>query len=97
VAGEDATISKNYFKNKILKEEIEGKCRLCKQNEETIGHLTSVSSNLTNNEYLMKHDKFCEHLHYSICRVFGIETTDKLQTHTQKPVCEQKDVRVKWN
>ena len=41
VAGQDQAISTNYFKNKILKEEIESKCRLCKQHEETIDHLTS--------------------------------------------------------
>ena len=40
VAAQDETISTNYFKNKILKEEIESKCRLCKQHEETIDHLT---------------------------------------------------------
>lgn len=28
-------ISKNYFKNKILKKEIDGKCRLCTQNKGT--------------------------------------------------------------
>ena len=41
VAAEEQAISTNYFKNKILKEEIESKCRLCKQHEETIDHLTS--------------------------------------------------------
>ena len=30
VAAQDQVISTNYFKNKILKEEIESKCRLCK-------------------------------------------------------------------
>jgi hypothetical protein len=48
-----------------LKEEIESKCRLCKEHDETIGHLNSGSSTLTNNEYFIKHDKFCAHLHYS--------------------------------
>ena len=43
VAAQDQAISKNYFKNKILKEEIESKCRLCKQHEETIDHLISRS------------------------------------------------------
>jgi len=33
VAAQDQAISTNYFKNKILKEEIESKCRLCKQHE----------------------------------------------------------------
>ena len=39
--GQDQSLSTNSFKNKILKEEIESKCRLCKQHEETIDHLTS--------------------------------------------------------
>jgi len=41
VATQDQAISTNYFKNKILKEEIESKCRLRKQHEDTIDHLTS--------------------------------------------------------
>ena len=40
VAAQDQEVSTNYFKNKILKEEIESKCRLYKQHEETIDHLT---------------------------------------------------------
>ena len=38
VAAQHQAISTNYFKNKILKQEIESKCRLCKQHEETIDH-----------------------------------------------------------
>ena len=34
VAAGDQAISTNYFKNKILKQEIGSKCRLCKQHEE---------------------------------------------------------------
>jgi len=77
VAAQDQATGTNYFKNKILKEETERKCRLCKQYEETIDHLTLGCPNLTKNEYLMRHDKFCTHLHYSICKALGIETTDK--------------------
>jgi hypothetical protein len=33
VADQDQTISTSSFKNQILKEEIESKCRLCKQRE----------------------------------------------------------------
>jgi hypothetical protein len=35
-ATQDKSISTNYFKNKILKEVIESKWRLCKQLDETI-------------------------------------------------------------
>jgi len=77
VAIQDQAIGTNYFKKKILKEEIESKCRLCKQHEETINNLNTGCPILAKNEYLMKHDKICTHLHYSICKALGIETTDK--------------------
>jgi hypothetical protein len=94
---QDQKISANYFKNKILKKEIESKCRLCKQHEETIDHLTSGSPILVKNEYLMRHDKVCTHLYYSICKTFGTETTDKWYTHKPKPVYDEGDVTVLWN
>jgi len=97
VAAQDQAISTNYFKNKILKEEIESKYRLCKQHEETIYHLTLGCPILAKNKYLMRHDKVCTHLHFSICKALGIETTDKWYTHMPKPVYEEGDVTVLWN
>jgi len=32
---------------------------------------------MAKNEYLMRHDKVCTHLHYSISKALGTETTDK--------------------
>jgi hypothetical protein len=66
VGAQDQAISTNYFKNKNLKDEFESKCQLCKKHEETIDHLTLGCLILAKNEYLMRHDKFCTHLHYSI-------------------------------
>ena len=86
VAAEDQAISANYFKNKVLKEETKSKCRLCKQYEETIDHLTSGCPILAKNEYLIRHDKVCTHLHYSICKALGTETTDMWYTHVQASV-----------
>jgi hypothetical protein len=39
-AAQVQAIRNNYFKNKLLKEETDSKCRLCKQREETTDHLT---------------------------------------------------------
>ena len=89
VAAQDQAISTNYFENKILKQEIESQCRLCKEHEETIDHLTSGCPILGKNEYLMRHDKVCTHLHYSIFKALSIETTDKWYTHMPKPVWER--------
>ena len=45
----------------------------------------------------MRHDKVCTHLHYSICKAVGTESTDKWYTHMPKPVYEEGDVTVSWN
>jgi hypothetical protein len=93
VAAQDQAFSTNYFKNKILKEEIESKCRLCKQHEETIDHLNSGCPILAK----MRPDKVCAHLHYSIRKALGNEMTDKWYTHMPKPKYEEGDVTVLWN
>jgi hypothetical protein len=59
MAAQDQAISTNYFKKKILKQEIESGCRLCKEYEETIDHLTSGCPTLAKNEYIIRHDKVC--------------------------------------
>ena len=59
--------------------------------------ITSGCPILAKNEYLMRHDKVCTHLHYSICKALGTETTDKWYTHMPKPVCEEGDVTVLLN
>jgi len=97
VAAQDQAISTKYFKNKILKEETESKCWLRKQHEETIDHLTSGCPIMVKNEYLMRHDKVCTYLQYSICKALGIQTTDKWYTHMPKPVYEEGDVTVLRN
>ena len=83
VAAQDQEISTNSFKNKILKEEVDSKCRLFTQHEETVDHLTSGCPILAKNEYLMRHDKVDAHLRFSICKALSTETTDKRHTHTQ--------------
>ena len=80
-----------------MKEEIKSKCPLCKQYEETINHLTLGSPILAKNEYLIRHGKVCTHLHYSICKALGTESTDKWYSHTPKPVLEEGNVTVLWN
>jgi hypothetical protein len=76
VAVQDQAISTNYLKRKIFKEEIECRCRLCKEYVETVDHLTSGCPILAKNEYVIRHDKVCTHLHYSVCRTLGTETTE---------------------
>jgi len=51
---------------------------------------------LTNIQRLVRYDKVGAHLHYSVFKALGIETTDKWHKHARmrKPVCEGEDVTV---
>jgi len=51
------------IRKNILKEEIESKCLLCKEYEETVDYLTSGCSTLLKNEYIIRHDKMFKHIH----------------------------------
>jgi len=97
VATQDQAISTNYFKSKILKKEIDSKCRLPKQHKETIHHLTPGCHILDNNEYLMRHDRVCTYLQYSVRKELGIKMAEKWNTQTAKPVCKHKNVTILWN
>jgi len=44
----------------------------------------------------MRRDKVCTHLHYSIRKALGTETTDYLYTRAHS-VYEEGDVTVLWN
>jgi hypothetical protein len=69
----------------------------CKEYEETIVHLISGCPTLAKNEYILRHDKVCTHLHYSICKKLGIETAENWYSHIPKLVTEHEDITVLWN
>jgi hypothetical protein len=97
VAAQDQAISTNYFKRKILKEEIESRFRLCKEYDETIDHLILGCPILATNEYVIRHDKVCTHLHYLICKTLGIEKTENWYSHIPESICQHADITVLWN
>jgi hypothetical protein len=80
-----------------LKDEINRRSRLCKHLEEAIDNLTSGCPILAMNEYVMRYDKVCIHLHSSTCKGLGTETTGRRCPHPLKPMYEQEDVTVLWN
>jgi hypothetical protein len=61
-------------------------------------HLTSGCPILAKSEYIMRHNKACAHLHYSIYKaLLSTETTEKWYTHMPKPMYEEGDVTVLCN
>jgi hypothetical protein len=52
---------------------------------------------MAKNEYVIRHDKVCTHLHYSICKTLGTEKTENWYSHIPKPVCQNEDITVLWS
>jgi hypothetical protein len=46
---------------------------------------------------IIRHDEVCKHLHFSICKTLGIETTEKWYSHIPKPACQHEDITLLWN
>jgi hypothetical protein len=63
----------------------------------TNDHLISECPTLAKNKYIIRHDKVCTHLHYSICKKLGIETAENWYSHIPKPVTEHEDITILWN
>jgi len=80
---------------KILKEETEGKCQLCKEYDETTDHLTSGCDSLAKDGYMIRHNKVCIHMCYLICNKLWVETAEIWCTHIAKAVCEHY-YGIKW-
>jgi hypothetical protein len=52
---------------------------------------------LAKNEYVIRHDKVCTYLHYSICKKLGIYIAENWYSHIPNPVTEDEDTTVLWN
>jgi hypothetical protein len=83
--------------NSTLCQSLTSRCRLCKEYEETTDHLTSECPTLTKNEYIIRYDKVCTHLHYSMCKKLGIAITENWYTHIPKSITEHEGITVTWN
>ena len=68
VAAQDQTLHVKYYGNKIQKTQIDSKCRLCQQFNETIDRIITACPTLAKE----RHDRVCAQIHYSICKEMAV-------------------------
>lgn len=73
------------------------KCRYCHEQQETIDHLVSGCSTLAKSEYITRHNKVAQYLHWHICRHYNIQVTEKWYEHATPPVTENELVTIMWD
>jgi hypothetical protein len=52
---------------------------------------------LAKKKYIIRHDKFFTHLHYSVFKKLRTETAENWHSHISKAVCEHEDISVVWD
>ena len=73
------------------------KCRLCGHFDKTIDHLVSGCPELAKTKYIHRHNKAAAHMHWKICKEFGIEVKEWWYEHEPKTVTENDSVTILWD
>ena len=64
--------------------------------DETTDHLVSGCPELAKTEYIHRHNKAAAHMHWKICKEFGIEVKERWYEHEPKTVIENDSVSILW-
>ena len=97
-AAQDQSLPKRCYQHNILKKpDLDPKCRLCGRFDETIDHLVSGCPELAKTEYIHRHSKAAAHMHWKICKEFGIEVKERWYEHEPKTVTENDSVTILWD
>jgi len=70
------------------------KCRLCGRFDETIDHLVFGCPELAKTEYIHRHNKTAAHMHWKICKEFGIEVKDRWYEHEPPTVTDKNNITI---
>ena len=73
------------------------KCRLFGRFRGTIDHLVSGCPELAKTEYIHRQHKTTAHIHWKICKEFGIEAKERWYEHEPKAVTEKESVTILWD
>jgi len=81
-AAQDQVLNAKYYTTKILHTEMDSKCRLCQQHDETIDHIISACPILAKEEYVKWHDKLSAQILFNICKEIGVQLDKKTLVRT---------------
>lgn len=77
IAAQDQAIRTIYIKAMIDRSQDDPKCRMCKQNNETMSHIVSGSPKLAQKEYKKRHDNVARAVHWDLSEKYGFERSER--------------------
>lgn len=80
-AAQEQALPTNHVRRNIWGDTCSGKCRLCKEQDETVSHIISGCKMLAGTQYLHRHNQVAKYIHWNILRDNGINTTERWLDH----------------
>ena len=97
IAAQDQSLATNLYKAKIIKDGTDPLCRICKKADESVDHLISACSVLAPKEYLIRHDRVGQYIHWKVCKFYQIPVSDNWYEHHPKEVTNRGHITIIWN
>ncbi|XP_068704584.1 uncharacterized protein [Montipora foliosa] len=97
IAAQDQALRTNYIKATIDKSQIDAKCRMCRDKNETLSHIVSGCSKLAQKEYKKRHDNVARAIHWDLSGKCGFHRNDKWCNHVPESVQENENYKLLWD
>ena len=78
---------------------VDPKCRVCGEYDETVNHVASGCSQLAKKQYLLRHDRMGKRVHWELCKKYGVECSEVWYKHVPEKVMMNrgKTVEIWWD
>jgi len=96
-AAQEQALATKHVQAKIWKTGTSGKCRLCKEQDETISHIISGCKILAATKYLYQHDQIATYLHWCIAKDMGVEVTPSWLKHKPSDSISKEGKILMWD
>ena len=97
IAAQDQALRTNNRRAKIERSATTPLCRLCKEKDETVMHITSACKKLAQKEYKRRHDKVAKAVHWGLCKKFGLACSERWYEHSPETAAENDAVKLLWD
>ena len=96
-AAQEQTLATKYMTSKIWGNGNDIKCRLCKEQNETVHHIVSGCKMLTGTKYVYRHNQIAKYVHWCILKEQGVKVNNSWLKHVPENVTTKNDVTVMWD
>ena len=97
MAAQDQNLFTRNYQSKIIKNDADSKCWFCGKFEETVDQLVSGYLIMTPNEYLQRHDRVGQYIHWKICQYYNAPYGRNWCKHKPQKLVETKTAIILWD